>query len=77
MGSHLRSSLFFLGKGGTKLEEAKTKYYRSSLQLHKAHNKYILSLYEVKSHQENYHKKTLPCFLDHHQKIQEVLIQQW
>lgn len=70
------SKLSDTGKGGAKLDDAKMKYFKSSLQLHKTHNKYILSLCEVKSHQENYRKKTLPCFLDYHQKIQEILVQQ-
>ncbi|XP_060582980.1 tyrosine-protein kinase Fer-like [Ruditapes philippinarum] len=64
------------GKAGNKLESAKQSYVQASVKLHKLHNKYILSLCELKSHQEHYSNKTLPYFLDHHQANQEILVQQ-
>ncbi|XP_053387747.1 tyrosine-protein kinase Fer-like isoform X1 [Mercenaria mercenaria] len=64
------------GKAGNKLESAKQSYVQASMKLHKLHNKYILSLCELKSHQEHYSNKTLPYFLDHHQANQEILVQQ-
>ena len=69
--------IFSTGKGGNKVEAAKQSYVQTSMKLHKAHNRYILSLCEVKAHQDNYRNKTLPYFLDHHQIQQEILVQQW
>lgn len=61
---------------GKKVEPAKVNYIRASCKLHVLHNKYILSLNELKSHQDHYSSKTLPYFLDHHQANQEILVLQ-
>lgn len=59
-----------------KIEAAKQSYVQASVKLHKLHNKYVISLSELRAHQENYRSKTLPAFLDHHQVNQEILAQQ-
>ncbi|XP_052237423.1 tyrosine-protein kinase Fer-like isoform X2 [Dreissena polymorpha] len=64
------------GKGGGKVDSSRQAYTQASIKLHKQHNKYILSLYELKSFQQHYGSKTLPFFLDHHQAYQEILVQQ-
>ncbi|XP_052785913.1 tyrosine-protein kinase Fer-like isoform X2 [Mya arenaria] len=64
------------GKGGNKVDSARQSYVLASVKLHKTHNKYIMSLNELRAHQEHYSRKTLPCFLDHHQASQEILVEQ-
>lgn len=64
-----------LGKG--RLDEAKMKYLRSTVKLHKLHNDYMLGIKETQLHQEHYLDKNLPTFLDYHQNTQHILVEQW
>ncbi|KAL5020316.1 hypothetical protein ScPMuIL_003208 [Solemya velum] len=64
------------GRVGSKLDDAKTKYQKTTMKLHKCHNEYVLSLHEVGSHQKSYLTWILPKFLDCHQVTQELLVQQ-
>ncbi|KAL3885378.1 hypothetical protein ACJMK2_025448 [Sinanodonta woodiana] len=64
------------GKSGSRLDDAKQKYQRDTMKLHKSHNDYVVALRQVQTHQENYLNSTLPQFLNFHQVYQEVLVEQ-
>uniref|UniRef100_A0A2C9KI86 non-specific protein-tyrosine kinase n=1 Tax=Biomphalaria glabrata TaxID=6526 RepID=A0A2C9KI86_BIOGL len=58
----------------TKLDESKARFFRSTVQLHKLHNDYILSIRAAQEHQTMYLDSALPAVLDCHQDCQETLV---
>ncbi|KAH9502181.1 hypothetical protein Btru_070318 [Bulinus truncatus] len=58
----------------TKLDETKAKFFKSTVQLHKLHNDYILSVCASKEHQTMLVDSALPAVLDCHQDGQEAFI---
>ncbi|CAL1543387.1 unnamed protein product [Lymnaea stagnalis] len=62
------------GKGGPKVDEYKSKFFRSAVRLHKLHNEYILSVNTALEHQNMVRETILPAVLDCHQDGQETLV---
>ncbi|XP_048251594.1 tyrosine-protein kinase Fer-like [Haliotis rufescens] len=64
------------GKIGSKLEDARARYHKTTVKLHKLHNDYVVSLKDATEFQTGYLGTTLPAFLDSHQAVQETLLHQ-
>ncbi|KAK3790566.1 hypothetical protein RRG08_010613 [Elysia crispata] len=62
------------GKSGPKLDEAKSKFFRSAVRLHKLHNEYVTSVHQAREHQTMLRDTALPAVLDSHQDCQEALV---
>ncbi|RUS78100.1 hypothetical protein EGW08_014144, partial [Elysia chlorotica] len=62
------------GKSGPKLDEAKTKFFRSAVRLHKLHNEYVASVHQAREHQTMLRDTALPAVLDSHQDGQEAMV---
>ncbi|CAH1788194.1 unnamed protein product [Owenia fusiformis] len=68
--------LLMKGKAGRTFEEAKTKYLKTTVKLHKVHNDYVISLHEASLHQKDYLEKKIPGLLAYHQEVQESMVGQ-
>ena len=66
----------FSGKPGVKIDDARTKYQRSSSRLHKIHNEYVVAVNEVRLYQESYLSNVLPSLLAYQQWVQEYLVKE-
>ncbi|GFR61340.1 tyrosine-protein kinase transforming protein Fps [Elysia marginata] len=62
------------GKSGPKVDEAKSKFFRSAVRLHKLHNEYVTSVHQAREHQTMLRDTALPAVLDSHQDSQEALV---
>ena len=69
--------LLSVGKSVSKLEDARTKYMKTTSKAHKAHNDYVCALHEAALHQKSYLRKTLPCLLDYQEQVQQNMVDQW
>lgn len=63
-------------KAGSKFDEAKQRYIKTSARLHQVHNDYVLILRDIDMHQRQYLDITLPRLLDHHEELLKVHVQQ-
>uniref|UniRef100_A0A0B7B2N1 SH2 domain-containing protein n=2 Tax=Arion vulgaris TaxID=1028688 RepID=A0A0B7B2N1_9EUPU len=61
-------------KPGPKVDEAKSKFFRSAADLHKIHNDYVLSVNSAQEHQTTLRDMYLPALLDCHQEEQEAFV---
>ncbi|PVD36421.1 hypothetical protein C0Q70_03404 [Pomacea canaliculata] len=64
------------GKGGSKVDDAKSRLIRTMSRLHNQHNDYILAVAEANNYQSIHCQQLLPAVLDCHQAIQELFIRQ-
>nr|KAG5707300.1 hypothetical protein BaRGS_000074 [Batillaria attramentaria] len=62
------------GKGGSKLDDAKSKFVRTMHRLHQQHNEYVLATRDANSYQTSHFKQLLPTTLDCHQCVQELYV---
>ncbi|CAG5122144.1 unnamed protein product, partial [Candidula unifasciata] len=62
------------GKPGPKVDDAKSKFFRSTVHLHKLHNDYVISINSAQEHQTILWDTTLPALLNCHKEEQEALV---
>ena len=67
---------FIVGKTGSKFEDVKQRYTKTSSRLHQMHNNYVLALREIDIHQRQYLDITLPKLLDYQEEVLKQHVQQ-
>ncbi|XP_012946229.1 tyrosine-protein kinase Fer [Aplysia californica] len=61
-------------KSGQKCDEAKSKFFRSAVRLHKLHNDYVLALHTAQGHQTALRERVLPALVQGHLDTQEATV---
>ena len=62
------------GKVGGRVDEARTRFRKTTTKLHKVHNDYVTALADANVHQRQFMGVTLPCLLDYQQDTQEHFV---